>query len=218
MHPATSPLVTLRRTGAASLAMFASALVAHVGAGGALPPVSVLAVVLSLLTVVGVVVTGRPIGRWWSLALIGGGQLEVHAVLTWTSGWTSTAGHGHGGPPAPGHGHGPVLAGSLPAAGHGAVPADATAVSDLRMLVLHVVATLTTGWVLAQGDRVVDLARAAVRPLWRRPVLRALPPVGVPEPRVETTPRATPPSVVCVRRRPRRGPPSPGGVALLLTA
>jgi hypothetical protein len=215
MNPATSPLVTLRHTGAASLAMLASALIAHVGAGGGLPPVSVLAVVLSLLTVVGVAVTGRGVGRWWSLALIGGGQLEVHAILTWTSGWTSTAGSDHAALSVLGHGHAAVLAGRTPAAGHGPGPADAAAVSDLRMLVLHVVATLVTGWVLAQGDRVTDVARAAMRPLWRRPVLRPVPPVGVLEQRVETTPRVPAPSVVCVRRRPRRGPPRHGGVALL---
>lgn len=217
MNAAASPLVTLRRTGAASLAMLVSALIAHIGAGGTLPPVSVLAVVLSLLTVVGVAVTDRTVGRWPSLALVGGGQLVVHAVLTWTSGWTSAGVPDQPGMSALGHGHAAGHLAGASTAGHGPSAGDGAAVSDLRMLVFHVTATLTTGWVLAQGDRVAAAALAAVRPLWRRPVLRSLPPVGVLEQWVQTAPCVPTPSVVCVRRRPRRGPPSRGSVALVLT-
>ncbi len=195
----------LRRAGVASGLMVVSALLAHVAAGGTVPPPSVLAVVVSTLVVVGVAVSAGSLGRWAGVGLVGGSQLVVHEVLVLTAGWSARTGPGVLGTCATDHGHA-VLVECV--AGTGAVAAaPAAGTHDLRMVVLHAVATVVTGWLLGAGDRVAAAARAVLRDVWRE--------AAVPHAVVErTVPRWVEPvapttssSVRCVLRRPRRGPP-----------
>jgi len=213
--PSRAPL-TLRRAGAASALMVGSALLAHVAAGGTLPPPSVLAVLLSMLSLVGVVAAGGVAGRWTSLALVGGSQFVVHELLVLTSGWSaySLAGGRAG---CGGHAQAALLE-CAGATGHAAPSVPWAGEVNVRMLLLHAVATVTTGWLLAVGDRIGAHALAAVRPLWQVPVMPAQL-VGPPITRwVEHVPRRSAVSLVVVERQPRRGPPRVGGVAPLVLA
>jgi len=198
--------------------MVGSALLAHVAAGGALPPASVLAVLLSSLSLVGIAVAGGGLGRWTSLALVGGSEFVVHELLVATSHWSASSGPGHTGLCGD-HGQAVLLACARAAdVDHVAPEAAWTGGSDVRMLLLHAVATVTTGLLLAVAERIRAGASAAVRPLWGLPTM---PPRLIEHPVarcVEDAPWVPAPSLVVARRRPRRGPPRMGGVAPVVPA
>lgn len=64
--------------------------VAHVGAGGRMPPALVLTVVVTGLVVLSASALGRPATYAVLAVLVGGGQMVVHLVLTAASGHSGT--------------------------------------------------------------------------------------------------------------------------------
>jgi hypothetical protein len=217
MSPPSPVAEALRRTGVAAGLMVGTALGAHAVAGGDLPPASVLVVLVTALVGVGTIVAGGRVGRWACLTLVGVSQSVVHELLVLTSGWSATSGPGALGGCVDLHGHS-VLARCTEGGTAGAMAHAAAGGSDSRMLAFHAVATVVTGWLLCVGDRVAAVARAAFRPLWRvRSMPRLLVP-GTPTHWVDVNPYVPVASLVCVERRPRRGPPRTGGVAPLLPA
>jgi hypothetical protein len=212
MTSPTPATTALRRTGVASGLMVGTALGAHVAAGGDLPPASVLVVLVAALVGVGSVVAGGRVGRWASVTLVGVSQFVVHEALVVTAGWSATTGPGAHGGCAGADAHALMScdggAGAVDMAHSLAGPGPA----DLRMLLLHATATVVTGWLLGAGDRMVAAARAVVRP---PVVLRPAPVPAVRHramPWVDAGPRVPVVSLVCVARRPRRGPPRVGRV------
>jgi hypothetical protein len=217
----TSPIVPrpLRRALAVGGLLLATALAAHAAAGGGLPSVGALVVPAGLSSLVAAVLTSGAPRRVTALALVSASQYATHSLLVLSAarsaeGAAAGPGHGRSAPLcAPGHGHGAVV--ECVAAG-GAAGATASW-SDTTMLALHVAATLATGLLLAQGDRVLGWLLAVVRPGWRRRLARVHP-VRLPgRSTVVGPPLAALTADVWVRLRPRRGPPRRRGVVRLAT-
>lgn len=70
----------------------ALATVAHVGADGRTPDLGVVVLLVALLSWVAYAFAGRERGPVTILAMVGGGQLAMHAALTYLA-WESHAGH-----------------------------------------------------------------------------------------------------------------------------
>lgn len=165
------------------------AVAAHVLAGGTAPGAAAV-------VAVGLVVAGAAIAssRRWTpgrlVVALGGAQALVHAAL-WLASPAASAD--------------PRLAAAV--LGRAAHPEHAHAAgTDLKMLLLHVVATAAAAVLLAALDRcalAVWAAVHAVRTVLARvltPALRLAPPAG--------RPASAGTGLVVVGRRPRRGPPA----------
>ncbi len=217
----------VHRAAAATAGTVGAGVVAHVLAGGAAPSVDVIALVAATLLPVALLATRARLGRLPTLGLLSAGQYVVHGALVLTavrpaSGPASAPGH-CGGPAAHGStAHGSAEHGSAEhcaaLVAHGTEHASGpVAVDDGVMAVLHVAATLAAALLLAQGDRAVAALRGALLAVWRAPVLAPPQPLRA-LPRRVAAPDVVPPALVCVRRRPRRGPPAARRTAVPLVA
>ncbi|MEZ0447732.1 hypothetical protein [Cellulomonas sp. ICMP 17802] len=163
--PATGPL-RLVRAGTVAVVTVALAALAHVLAGGGLPPVVVLVALTALVLAAAVVLTARRLGPLGALVLLGVGQLAVHSSFSLFTSMACMPG-AMGGAALSGHAH---HAGTVLQAQAAACPAsDAALVPPLlgasAMLVLHVVATLAAALVIAGADRALWWLAAWLRPL-----------------------------------------------------
>jgi hypothetical protein len=179
--PATGPL-RLVRAGTVAVVTVALAALAHVLAGGGLPPVVVLVTLTALVLAAAVVVTGRRLGRVGALALLGVGQVAVHSSFSlFTSmacmpGPTDEAalfGHVH---------HAGMVMQSQVACTSADAGVSQPLLGGSAMLVLHLVATVVAALVIAGADRALWWLAAWLRPL----VGTAEPVVVVPRPSLPT--------------------------------
>lgn len=188
---------------------------AHVSGGGTLPPALVtLALVAGTLAVTARVV-GRRVGGITAVALLGAGQLVVHAVLGATgsmgcmaSGATAALARSAEAAAMPGMaGMAAPAAHAAHAAGTGCAAGGALAAApDPRLMLLaHVASTLVTAFLIARADRALWWLVELLRPLFR----------ALPAPTTVPAARLTQPSVA--RRAARdawravvspRGPPT----------
>src|SRR5688572_18647144 len=79
--PATGPLRLARGAVVAGVTVALAAL-AHVLAGGSLPPFVVVVALTAIVLAAAVVLTGRRLGPVGSVALLGAGQLGVHSSFS----------------------------------------------------------------------------------------------------------------------------------------
>ena len=79
--PATGPL-RLARGAVVAVVTVALAALAHVLAGGALPPFVVVVTLTAIVLAAAVVLTGRRLGPVGAVALLGVGQLAVHSSFS----------------------------------------------------------------------------------------------------------------------------------------
>lgn len=160
--PATGPL-RLARGVVVAVVTVALAGLAHVLAGGALPPFVVVVAITALVLAAAVVLTGRRLGPVGAVALLGAGQAAVHSTFSLFTSMTCT--------PAGlvGHQHHPGMV--MEPACTTVDPGLAQPLLGMSaMLVLHVVATLVVAFVLVGTDRALWWLAAWLRPLAGRPV------------------------------------------------
>lgn len=203
--PATGPL-RLARAGTVAAVTVALAALAHVLAGGDLPPLVVLVPLTALMLAAAVVLTARRLGVAGALALLGVGQLAVHSSFSLFTSMACTAGP-TGEAALFGHLH---HAGMVMQSPTGCSTADGGGVSQpllggSAMLVLHVVATVVAALVIVGADRALWWLAAWLRPL----VGIGGPVVVVPRPSLPT-PAEVPWSATSWWRDvvPLRGPPA----------
>ena len=198
LAPSTG-LLRLARAGLVAVVTVALAALAHVVAGGVLPPFVVVAALTALVLAAAVVLTGRRLGPVGAVALLGVGQLAVHSAFSLV---TSVACLPDGTGVAVGHVH---HAGMQMPACSAVAPSIPAALGSSAMLVLHVVATLAAALVIVGADRALWWLAAWLRPLVGGPA----PAVVVPQPAVPAAPEI-PWSVHAWWRdvAPRRGPPA----------
>ena len=157
--PATGPL-RLARGAVVAVVTVALAALAHVLAGGSLPPFVVVVTLTAIVLAAAVVLTGRRLGPVGAVALLGAGQLAVHSSFSLFTSMSCTAG------PAglAGHQHHPgmVMEQACTAADPGLVQPFLGASA---MLVLHVVATVAAALVIVGADRALWWLAAWLRPL-----------------------------------------------------
>ncbi|MBO3086141.1 hypothetical protein [Cellulomonas fengjieae] len=197
--PATGPL-RLARAAVVAAVTVALAALAHVLAGGSLPPFVVVVSLAAVVLAAAVVLTGRRVGPVGAVALLGVGQLAVHSVFSLVTSMACL-------PAATlaGHQHHPGMA--MPSqAACAADPALAQPVLGVSaMLLLHAVATLVVALVVVGTDRALWWLAAWLRPLVGGPA----PVVVVPRPSLPAP--AEVPGPVTTRWRdvvPLRGPPA----------
>ena len=145
---------------------------AHVAGGGQLPPPGILLAVLALTALASTAATRLRLSFPAVGALLAGGQLALHELLTAFSSPAPAAG-----PPAP-HVHGAVLAGFpgiAPIAEH-VSPADPGRAP--LMLAAHAAATLGCALFLARGESALWALAGWLRPLAGLP--RPVAPVPAP--------------------------------------
>ncbi len=194
-----------------ALAALLLAATAHLAAGGSLPAVPALALLVVPLVWGAVVLTARPRGRGALLVALGGAEIGLHqafmalAAPVCPLAAATMAGHGMSGmggtlPVCVSHPMGAMATGSLLAPG--------------VMLGTHVVATVATALVLAYGERLLDSLAALLAARLSRlagVVVAQAPPVRPVHPRAESG--RTPGRIVVGSVR-RRGPPLRAGVAV----
>jgi hypothetical protein len=179
--PASGPLRAVRAALVAVTTVALGAL-AHVAGGGAAPSAQVLAALAALGFAPAVLATRRRLGPVLAVALLGAGQALVHLALG-VVGPVACVVPGQAAGPHAGHGVAAASAGLAQlAAGTSAPGGAACAVATVHvalgahaMLALHVLATVTTGVLLAGGERVLWWAAA-----WLRPLVAALRPATLP--------------------------------------
>jgi len=191
--PATGPL-RLVRAGMVAVVTVALATLAHVLAGGGLPPVVVLVTLTALVLAAAVVLTARRLGPVGAVALLGVGQLAVHSAFSLFTSMACMSG--------PTSAHHAGMAMSCTAADAGSAQ---PLLGGSAMLVLHVAATLAAALVIVGADRALWWPAA-----WLRPLVDSAAPVVV-------VPRAALPTPVEAPWTwdewwravvPRRGPPA----------
>ncbi|WP_421742844.1 hypothetical protein [Cellulomonas sp.] len=199
--PATGPL-RLVRAGVVAAVTVALGALAHVLAGGTLPPSVVLVTLTALALAAAVVLTARRLGPAGALALLGVGQLAVHSSFS----LFSTVACLPGPASLQGHVHHP---GMVMATQASCTPADVTLVQPLlgapAMLVLHVAASVVAALVLVGADRALWWLAA-----WLSPLLGTTEPAAVVPRASLPTPAEVPWSGYAWWRDavPLRGPPA----------
>jgi len=149
---ATGP-ARLARACVVAVSTVALGMLAHVLGGGAVPPTPVLGALAAVLLAGAVPLSGRRIGPVGAVAFLGVGQLAVHTTL----GAVTSMGCA---PALMEHGHATAVACGPAGPAMGVPLLGASA-----MLVLHVVATLVTGLLIAGTDRAIAWIRTWLRPL-----------------------------------------------------
>lgn len=153
---------------ALALAVVAIAAGAHLLGGGQLPPPLLLAGVVVAAACTGHAVTARRLGGLSALAVLGAGQVVLHAAFELlapggpgplpASGLVAAGAHTH----AHAHAGAPHL--GLPDLS-GAADAASSSSDSVLMIAAHVAATALTAAVLASTDRSLWLLRAWLAPL-----------------------------------------------------
>lgn len=162
--PATGPL-RLARGAVVAVVTIALAALAHVVAGGSLPPFVVVVALTAILLAAAVVLTGRRLGPVGAVTLLGAGQVAVHSAFSL---FTSMACMPASTDQAAlfGHEHHPGMVMQSQAA---CTAVDPAVVQPLlgasAMLVLHVAATLVAALVIVGADRALWWLAAWLRPL-----------------------------------------------------
>jgi hypothetical protein len=162
--PATGSL-RLARGAVVAVVTVALAALAHVLAGGALPPFVVVVSLTAIVLAAAVVLTGRRLGPVGAVALLGVGQLAVHSSFSL---FTSMACMPGATDQAAlfGHEHHPGMVMQSQTACTAVDPGLAQPLLGASaMLVLHVVATLLAALVLVGADRALWWLAAWLRPL-----------------------------------------------------
>jgi hypothetical protein len=160
--PATG-LLRLVRAGSIAVVTVALAALAHVLAGGPLPPAVVLAALTALALAAAVVLTARRVGPLGVLALLGVGQLAVHSAFSlFTTMSCLPTSAVQGGSLAHQHHPGMVMG---PSAACTAVDVQPLLGSS-SMLGLHVAAAVVAALVLAGADRALWWLAAWLSPLF----------------------------------------------------
>ena len=154
--PATGAL-RLARAGLVALVTVALAALAHVLAGGALPPFVVVATLTAVVLAAAVVLTARRLGPVGAVALLGVGQLAVHSSFSLVTSMTCL--------PATVHAHHPGMVMGPQAACTAVDPLAQPVLGSSAMLVLHAVATVVAALVLVGADRALWWLAAWLRPL-----------------------------------------------------
>ena len=161
--PATGPL-RLVRAGTVAVVTVALAALAHVLAGGGLPPFVVLVTLTALVLAAAVVLTARRLGPVGAVALLGVGQLAVHSAFSLFTSMTCMSGpmdeaalFGHA------HHAGMVMQSQAVCTGAGA--ASRPLLGGSAMLVLHVAATVVVALAAVGADRALWWLAAWLRPL-----------------------------------------------------
>ncbi len=191
--PATGPL-RLVRAGMVAVVTVALATLAHLLAGGGLPPVVVLIALTAFALAAAAVLTARTLGPVGAVALLGVGQLALHSAFSLFTSMACMSG-----PPSAHH------AGTAMQC----TAADAGSAQPLlggsTMLVLHVAATLAAALVIVGADRALWWLAA-----WLRPLVDSAAPVVVVPRAVLPTPVEAPSSGDEWWRAvvPLRGPPA----------
>ncbi|NUU19291.1 hypothetical protein HP550_18735 [Cellulomonas humilata] len=162
--PATGPL-RLVRAGVVAAVTVALASLAHVLAGGALPPTVVLVTLTAVTLAAAVVLTARRVGTVGALALLGVGQLAIHSSFSL---FTTMA-------CVPGPDGQAALFGHVHHAGMAMEPLAACSAVEQTLappllgasavLVLHVAAAVVAALVLAGADRALWGIAAWLAPL-----------------------------------------------------
>ena len=169
--PATGPL-RLARGAVVAVVTLALAALAHVVAGGALPPFVVVLTLAALFLAAAVVLTGRRLGPVGAVALLGVGQTAAHSTFSLFTAVTCT-------PTDPaalvGHQHhaGMDMTSTCTAVDPGL---GQPMLGGYAMLVLHVVATLAVALVLVGADRALWWLAAWLSPLVGGPARAVLVP------------------------------------------
>ena len=182
--PATGPL-RLVRAGVVAAVTVALAALAHVLAGGSLPPFVVLVTLTAVALAAAALVTARRLAPAGALALLGVGQLAVHSSFSLFTSMACTPGAA-GSPGSAallGHEHHPGMVMPLQAA---CSAVDTGVAQPLlgasAMLVLHVVATVVAALVIVGADRALWWLAAWLRPLVGGPATVAV----IPRPSLPT--------------------------------
>ena len=202
--PATGPL-RLVRAGVVAAVTVALAALAHVLAGGSLPPFVVLVTLTAVALAAAVVVTAQRLAPAGALALLGVGQLAVHSSFSLFTTMACLPGPGDQAALF-GHAHHGGMVMQTQAACTAADPGLAQPVLGASaMLVLHVAATVAAAVVLAGADRALWWLAAWLSPL----IGIAAPAATVPRPSLPT-PAEVPWSGYAWWRDavPLRGPPA----------
>ncbi|GEK21993.1 hypothetical protein [Cellulomonas xylanilytica] len=175
--PATGPL-RLARGVVVAVVTVALAGLAHVLAGGALPPAGVLVALTAIVLAAAVVLTARRLGPVGAVVLLGAGQTAAHSTFSLFTSMSCTptdpaalVGHQH---------HAGMVMTATCAAADPALAQPLLGTS--AMLVLHVVATLAAALLIVGADRALWWLLAWLRPLVGGPA----PVVVVPRPSLPT--------------------------------
>ncbi len=200
MQTPTTGALRLARAGLVAVVTVALASLAHVLAGGALPPLPVVGALAAVALAAAVLLTRSRVRPTGAVVLLGAGQLAVHssfrlvAPMACMTGPTTTGAHVHG------------AAAVLPSAAECSAvgAAHPMVLGASAMLVLHVVATVVAALLIAGVDRAIWWLAVWLRPLVAGPAVA----VVVPRPALPTA-TETPWSLHAWWRdaAPRRGPP-----------
>ena len=207
----------LVRAGAAAAAVLVPGIAAHRAAGGDLPGVLPLALLLALVTWASLLAGRWRLSRTGAVVLLALGQYAVHHLLALTAAWSaprvsaggSACADATAGSASAHHVGALACAGSGGAAHPAAHSAaeHASSSSSAAMTVAHVGATVLAALLVSRGERLLAAVRTRLRPLVALPAVVHGP--------VEARPRAaadapalTPLGVVVLTGRPRRGPPA----------
>ncbi|TDE98900.1 hypothetical protein EXU48_01505 [Occultella glacieicola] len=198
--PRRGPLRLLRAT-AVSVSVIGLALGAHVGAGGSLGDLLVVAAAGAFTMLVAFVACGRRLRAVTVLALLGAGQVTLHHVFASTAGLGAVPGCTTAGA----HTHGAALAEAM----QHCAPAGGGHALTMTMLGAHLLATVINGALLWRGDRALFALWT-----WLTPLLTVLSERVLPTPaavgrgrRRSPTPRRPDGRIVWLDLAPRRGPP-----------
>ncbi len=192
------------RAGVVTSLVIGIAAAAHQGAGGHLPPVSLMALLTALVMAPVTALSHRKLSLPVLAGILAAGQVFVHVAFNALSG-TGT----YCGPPGiAAHSHHQEMV--VPdCAGAGPAALTEAAVSygpgPTAMTAAHVLATALTILILARAEAALWQLRAWLRPLTRPPRPATLPPVvAAPIPGTATHPRKSPSTRITAPR----GPPS----------
>ena len=202
-----SGVARLPRVCRAAALMAGAALLGHGAGMGVLPSAVMHVVVVSGLIGLGTLIAGRRLTLWALVGLPGVAQYLAHQLLT----------H-HAGRPVSPLGISPLCAPPhVHAALHGCTglssagdPRAVAMASSLRlmMLTVHGLAAVVIALVLWEGPRLSARARAALRPRALVGPVDGLVVSERPAELLNTGGRVAAVSLMCVRARPRRGPPT----------
>ncbi|HEV7167611.1 MAG TPA: hypothetical protein VGN49_06530 [Micrococcaceae bacterium] len=190
----------LARTATVSSVLFSLAAAAHLMPGGTLPVPIICLALFAFITVPVMLLSRLRLSLPIMAALMGASQLALHTAFSALSASSGFA------PAKPEHFHNVHNVRSAMA------PAMATGMpsASVPMLVLHIAAAVLATVMLAKGDAALWGLARWLRPLARRPVLVALPPLpAVPVGNQGFVPLLPP----CVRLPALRGPPRTASTA-----
>jgi len=203
--------VRLARAGAAAAVVLVPATAAHRAAGGELPGMLPLALLLAL-TIWAALLAGRwRVSRTGAVVLLCLGQYAVHHLLSLTAAWSSPRVPARSGAPCADAVHHAACAGEQVVAHSALVHASGS--SSAAMTLAHVGATALAAVLLARGERLLAAVRTWLLPLVALPAVVHGPVEARPRPAADA-PALTPLGVVVLTGRPRRGPPAPPRSAL----